>query len=132
MKRKNIEDGYIKISDDLEFYPGFTFEKFKKTKYYKGQEGIRSIYLDGTYVIKNREFYVSFFFIEGKIYCVSLLCDDKKFTMENEPERKLFHDEILKEWGIIQPNKYDWGYITSKYDKRGNCSNILFVYGEIT
>lgn len=48
---RDIEKGHIKVSDGLEFYPGYTFEQFKKTKYYNGQNGIRTIYLDGTYEI---------------------------------------------------------------------------------
>ncbi len=47
----HIRNGFILISDKLTIYPGFSFEQFKHTKYYKNQDGIKIIYLDGQQII---------------------------------------------------------------------------------
>lgn len=43
----DISNGKIEIANDLFVIPEFTFESFKKSKFYKNQDGIRIIYLDG-------------------------------------------------------------------------------------
>ena len=52
----NISNGIIKIDNELVVKPNFTFEQFKKTKFYNNQDGIRIIYLDGQQIIENRKY----------------------------------------------------------------------------
>lgn len=125
---KNISDGFIKISDELAIFPGFLFEQFKRTKFYKSQDGIKIIYLDEQQNIKDRKYIVSLFFREERIYIVSLICCDKEFSEIDERKRKILHDNILKEWGIKEQNKYSWGKIVSNYDARSNISSIDIMY----
>lgn len=73
-----INNGILKINDSLKFYPGFHFKDFKKTKYYKGESGIRVIYLDEKQVIDQGNYIVSFFFRNNIIYMVSLINCDKE------------------------------------------------------
>ena len=125
---KNISDGYIKVSDELIIYPDYSFEQFKKTKYFKNQEGIRIVYLDDQQMINNRKYIVSLFFREGKIYILSLICCDEEFTAVDEKKRKILHNVIMKEWGIKEQNEYSWGSISSDYDSKSNISSINIVY----
>jgi len=124
----NIRDGFISISGKLTIYPGFSFEQFKHTKFYKDQDGIKMIYLDGQQRIDDRKYMVSLFFRNGKIYMVSLICCDKEFSENDEKKRKILHDDILNELGIRPQEKYGWGQISSDYDARGNLSSINIEY----
>lgn len=125
---RKINEGFIQISDELTIAPGFLFDQFKKTKFYKDQDGIRIIYLDGQHIIENRKYMISLFFRSGKIYLVSLMCCDKEYSENAESERKMLHDDILKELGIIDQKKYDWGVISSDYDAKSNISCINVKY----
>ena len=118
----NTSNGLLKISDELTVFPGYSFEQFKHTKFYKNQDGIKIIYLDTQQSIDNRKFIVSLFFRNGKIYIVSLICC--------EQERKLLHDEILHKLGIDSNSRYVWGKILSEYDARSNLSSINIIYKE--
>ncbi len=124
----DIRTGFIAISDQLTIYPGFSFEQFKQTKFYKNQDGIRIIYLDGQYIIADRKYMVSLFFRYGKIYMVSLVCCDQEFSENDEKKRKLLHDDILNELGIRPQERYSWGKISSNYDARSNLSSINIIY----
>lgn len=126
----DISRGYIAISKDLIIYPGFLFEQFKKTKYYKKQDGVRIIYLDELQVIDNRKYVVSLFFRSNRIYMVSLICCDKEFNENEEHKRKQLHDDILRELGIESQIEYSWGKISSDYDAKSNISSINFTYLE--
>ncbi|WP_298035547.1 hypothetical protein [uncultured Dysosmobacter sp.] len=55
----DISDGFISISDKLTIYPDFSFEQFKHTKFYKNQDGIKMIYLDGQQIIDDRKYTVN-------------------------------------------------------------------------
>ncbi len=123
-----ILDGSISISNELTIYPGFSFEQFKHTKFYKGQDGIKIIYLDGQQIIDDRKYIVSLFFRNGKIYMVSLICCDKEFSENDEKKRKILHDDILNELGIGTQEIYSWGKISSDYDDRSNLSSIDIIY----
>ncbi len=125
---EDIRDGFISISDQLIIYPGFSFEQFKHTKFYKNQDGIKIIYLDGQQIIGDRKYIVSLFFRNGKIYMVSFLCCDKKFSENDEKKRKILHDDILHELGIRPQERYSWGKISSDYDDRSNLSSINVLY----
>ena len=124
----DISNGLISISKELQISPGFQFEQFKKTKYYKNQDGIRIIYLDGYHIIWGRTYIVSLFFRNNKIYMVSLMCCDYEFSESEEYKRKELHDNILKEWKLENPMKFYWGEVSSDYDNRGNVSSINIQY----
>lgn len=123
----DTSNGFIKISEELTIFPGFSFEQFKQTKFYKNQDSARVINLDGLQIIDNRKYYVDLFFSYRKIQMVSLVCDDKEFS-EEEYKRKIFHDEILNELGWNPWKEYSWGKISSHYDPRGNVSYIHILY----
>lgn len=124
----NKETGKLYVNDKLIFSPNFTFEDFKKTPYYDNQDGVMEIYMDEKQVIDGREYYVSFFFIDGLIYAVTLVYDGVSISEENEPDRKKFHDEILASYDIISGKEYNWGKVISKYEPRSNMSEILILY----
>lgn len=124
----DIRNGLLKISDELTIFPGFSFEQFKHTRFYKNQDGVRIIYLDEQQIIDNKKYIVSLFFRNGKIYMVSLICCDKEFSEKDEDKRKILHDNILNELGINQQMEYGWGKISSAYDARSNVSSIDIMY----
>lgn len=124
----DINNGIFKITNDLVVSSNYTFEDFKKTKYYNAQDGIRVIYLTEKQVIDNKNFLVSLFFRNDKIYMLSLICCDAEYTEEDEYKRKLLHDMILKKWGVIGKGKYKWGTIGSVYDARSNISSINIIF----
>ena len=124
----DINNGFLKLSDELTIFPGFLFEQFKKTRFYKNQDGVRVFYLDDPQIIDNRKYIVSLFFRNGKIYMVSLICCDKEFSEKDEAKRKILHDDILNELGINHQKKYSWGKISSDYDARSNVSSINIMY----
>ena len=125
---KKIDAGLVRISEDLTISPGYSFEEFKGTKFYKKQDGIKIIYLDEQQTIEKHQYIVSLFFRTGKIYMVSLICCDKDYSESDEYKRKALHDNILKELGIIEKRKFDWGIISSDYDARSNISSINVTY----
>lgn len=47
----NIKTGIIDISEQLKAGPDYSFEEFKKTAYYNGQDGIMIIYLEDVQII---------------------------------------------------------------------------------
>ena len=120
--------GNIKISNELTIFPGFSFEQFKHTKFYDNQDGVRIIYLKEHQIIDGREYIVSLFFRNQKIYMVSLICCDKEFPEKNEEKRKELHDTILNESGLNSHMKYNWGEISSDFDARSNISSINIIY----
>lgn len=126
---KDINDGIVAISEELIIFPNFSFEQFKCTKFYKNQDGVRIIYLDGQQIIDNRKYIVSLFFRDGRIYIMSLICCDRKFSEKDEDKRKILHDDILlDELGIKEQKEYSWGKISSDYDARSNVSSINIMY----
>ena len=124
----NIHTGVLKINSDLIFSSSYTFEDFKRTPYFNGQDGVRIIYLDEKQIINGRTYLVSFFFREGKIYMVSLINCDENILEDNEKIRKERHDKILLHEGIEDGKEYNWGKIESKYDARSNVSSIDIFY----
>ena len=48
----DIRNGFLKISDELTIFPGFSFEQFKHTRFYKNQDGVRIIYLDEQHITR--------------------------------------------------------------------------------
>lgn len=111
----DISKGIIKIDNELVVNPNFTFEQFKETKFYKNQDGIRIIYLDGQHIIDNYSYIISMFFRDGKLYMLSLICNEKEFSENDEYKRKELHNIILQEWGILEKRNYDWGGRLSRF-----------------
>lgn len=123
-----LKNGVVGISSDLTVKPGYTFEEFKRSRYYNNQDGILVIYLDDKINVDGRCYYVSLFFRNGNLYMLSLICCDRYFAEKDEYKRKEYHDKILKSYGIDGTAEYDWGSISSDYDKRGNVSSINLTY----
>lgn len=124
----DISNGTVKIDSSLVIEPTFTFEQFKETKFYDNQDGIRTIYLDEPQIIENRNYIVSLFFRNGKIYMLSLVCCDQDYSENDEYKRKDLHDIVLHELGIWKKSKFKWGEIESVYDARSNVSSINIIY----
>jgi hypothetical protein len=124
----DISKGVLKIDDTLSFYPGFRFEDFKETKYYNGQDGIRVIYLDEKQIIDGKQYIVNFFFRNNRIYVVSLINCDEDISESDESNRKIVHDEILKQNQIESGYQYPWGKVLSEFDARSNISSINIYY----
>lgn len=126
----NIKTGEVRINSNLCFRPQYTFEEFKHTPYYTGQDEMRVIYLDEKQFIDGNTYIVSFFFREGKIYAISLINCDIDFTEEKEVDRKHVHDKILRKSGVKSGEKYEWGFIESEYDTKSNISSINIYYSK--
>lgn len=124
----DLSKGRININNELIVQPNFTFEQFKETKFYKNQDGIRIIYLDGLQIIESKKYIVSLFFQSGKIYMLSLICCEQDFSENDEYKRKDLHDMILYELGVLSNSKFEWGEIESVYDARSNISSINILY----
>jgi len=124
----DLSNGIVKVAEGLSVYPNYLFEEFKKTSFYKNQDGIRIIYLDGQQVIDGKSYIVSMFFKNEKIYMLSLICCNMEYSEMDEKKRKELHDEILKQYGIVGEKEFVWGRVTSDYDTRSNCSSINFLY----
>ena len=125
-----FEKGIVRVSENLTFRPGYTFDDFKKCRHYRNQDGIRAICLDEQADIDGRSYVVEFFFRNGIIHTLSLICLDRDYTEEDEPKRKELHEEILKQYGIDGTAEYEWGRVSSDYDVRGNVSSINLEYRE--
>ncbi len=121
------ETGKIMI-DGVEFYPGYTFEDFKKTPFYTNQAGIRIIPLNVAKEIDDHKDSVHLFFRHGKLYMISLACVEMDVTFEEEEKRALLHRQILAEYGLSDVNTFPWGTIKAIYDFRSNSSTIAFLY----
>lgn len=124
----DLSNGTVKIAEGLSVYPNYLFEEFKKTSFYKKQDGIRIIYLDGQQIIDGKNYIVSMFFRNEKIYILSLICCDAEYSEKDEKKRKELHDKILKQYGVVGEKEFTWGRVTSDYDARSNCSSINFLY----
>lgn len=124
----NMHNGTVVISKELTVFPGFTFEQFRRMRFYKNQDGVGVILLDGAQMIDGRNYYVSLFFREGSLYMLSLVCCDWRFSEIDEKKRESVHDQILKELGLEKYTEFCWGTVSSDYDCRGNVSSIDVVY----
>ena len=121
----DISKGNIYIGNEL-FYPGYTFEQFKKSCFYTNQDGVREIKLSNIQKIWNHYFIVNFIFIKGKLYSISLYCVDKD-SFTDEHIKKNIHDGILKELGLHEYTEFTWGHIESFFEARSG-SSIIGVY----
>ncbi len=125
----DFENGIIKVGDES-FCPGYSFEMFRHSSFYKSQDGIRIIYLEGVKQIDGRNFIISLFFRDYIIYMISLICCDEDFSPLTEKERKKLHDNILSQYHIMNEKEFFWGRVTSEYDDRSNLSSINLIYNQ--
>lgn len=125
----DLRSGTIKINDDLIIHPQYSFEDFQKTRFYKGQDDARVIYIEEPQIIDGRKYLVDLVFHSKKIYSVSLCnIDVELLGWEDEPKRKEIHDEILIENGILNGCQYGWGNIVSACDPKSGSSTIGIFY----
>lgn len=124
----DLNNGIVRISDDLCIAPQFSFDDFKKTSFYNNHDGIRAIYIEKQQSIDSNNYMVSLIFRNNQIYMLSLVCCSKQYSEKNEKERKELHDEILKIYGVVGKKEFAWGKVSSDYDARGNCSSINIIY----
>ena len=123
----DLETGNINL-DGVIFHKGFTFEEFKKTQLYKNQDEKMVIFLLKTKIDKY-EYYTSVYFNSCIISKIYLEVEDERITgFENVPQLKYIHDNILKEYGIIDGKKYSWVTISSVFDPKGCVSSIIIEY----
>ena len=108
----DLKTGIIEINGEI-IMPGYTFEDFRNTKFYKGQDGIRIIRINDTAQIGENKFIASF---------------DVEIPFSEEIKRKNIHDNILKNNGLAPESFFDWGNIKSVYDPKGNVCSINIIY----
>ncbi len=123
----NIKFGIIEINGEV-FSPGYTFEDFKNSSFYDGQDGVRIIRLKGTVQIIDNNYIASLFFRNGVLYMLSIICTDVDFQFSEEIKRKQLHDSILEKNGLNAESFFEWGNIKSIYDPKGNVSSINIIY----
>ncbi|MCD7835588.1 MAG: hypothetical protein LUG83_02815 [Lachnospiraceae bacterium] len=123
----NLRSGIIEINGE-KFSPGYTFEDFKNSGFYNGQDGVRIIRLKETVRITENNYIVSLFFRNGILYMLSLICTDVDFQFSEEIKRKQLHDGILEKNGLDTESFFNWGSIKSVYDPKGNVSSINIIY----
>ena len=121
------ETGRITI-DGVEFYPGYTFEDFKKTKFYSNQDGIRIIRLNGAVKVDEHQYLVNLFFREYTLYMISMVCVDIDIPFEEEEKRAVLHRQIMAEYGLSDVNVFSWGILKVSFDTRSNSSKIGLIY----
>ena len=121
----NWKDGKF-IIDGEEFYPGYTFEDFKKTHFYNNQDGIRIIKLENMIYIEEHKYIVTIMFWNYNLHMIELHCADD-ITLTSEEMIKV-HNKILKEYGLSKENQFEWGNIKSLYDRRSDVSSIIIGY----
>ena len=123
----NPETGRITIGG-VEFYPGYTFEDFKKTHFYTNQDGIRIIHLNDIIEIDAHKYLVNLFFRDYKLYMISFVCIDIDIPFEEEEKRGVLHKQILAEYGLSDVNIFPWGVLKTVYDPRSNANRIAIIY----
>lgn len=123
-----INEGIFKLSEDLVINSQYTFGQFELTRYFDNQAPNRVIWIKSQFNFNEHIFFASLFFRNMKIYMLSLVACDKDFDMKEEENRKDYHDDILKSWGIEPNTSFCWGNITSSYDRKSNISSIDIVF----
>ena len=123
----DLARGIIEIEGER-FYPGYTFEDFKRSHFYTDQDGILSIDLDHPVQIMNHTYLISICFMDYELDRLFLYCIDKEIPDDREIERKKLHEQILADQGLAPVNNYPWGSVDSCYDNRINRYFIAIVY----
>ncbi len=122
----DVTNGSIQLSNGVVLDKTFSFEAFKKTKFYQEQDETKVITLSPVQEIGGQEFVITIRFMNGLLDHVSLV-STADFSDKDEPLRKVHHDKLLQDWQI-KCGEYDWGRIESDYDRRGNISSINIFY----
>ena len=125
--KMDLKTGIIEINGEI-IMSGYTFEDFRNTKFYKGQDGIRIIRINDTVQIGKNKFIASFFFRNKVLYMISIICVDVEIPFSEEINRKNIHDNILKNNGLAPESFFDRGNIKSVYDPKGNVCSINIIY----
>ena len=124
----DLKDGSIIIDNRIKLSPIFSFSKFKLSTLYSRQNPEKFIYIKEPVSIKEKLFYLSLKFENEKLIHIQLMIADYSISFEEEEERKIIHDNLLKKFNILQNKEYEWGKIKSTYDPKGNCSHIHIIY----
>ena len=122
------KEGIVHLDNNLIVSPRYTFCDFKQSIFYDGQDGVKAINLKKRVFIDNHEYVVTLHFINGFLYGLYLVCCDTEFSVEQEANREIIHNEILRQYGLKQKNKFGWGIIESDYDSKSNVCSINFFY----
>ncbi len=125
--KTDLKKGIIEINGEV-FKPGYTFEEFQKSAFYKGQDGNLLIDIEDEFQIGDNRFLADLVFNNNVLYLISLCCIDIELSWDEELERKKIHDDILKKHGLEPETVFDWGKIKSHFDPKGYCCDILIVY----
>lgn len=119
----DFNKGIITI-DNVSFFNGFTFEDFKKTKFFDNQDGTHFIDLKKDR-IDGYDVYTSLFWDNGKLSLISLILDQDNFT---ESDTKKAHDSFLEKHGVSKKKVYEWGTIEAIIDPKSGFPSIDFSY----
>ena len=119
----DFEKGIITI-DNVSFFNGFTFEDFKKTKFFDNQDGFHFINLKKDR-IDEYDVYTSLFWCNEKLSGISLVLGKDNFT---ESDTKKAHDSFLEKHGINKEKVYEWGKVESVLDVKSGFPFIGFSY----
>ncbi len=125
--KTDLKKGIIEINGEI-FKPGYTFEEFKKSVFYKDQDETRFIMLEDEFRIGENKFRGSLVFHNKVLYMISLCCVDIEISFSDMIKRKKTHDDILKKHGLEPETVFDWGIIESGYDNKGGFFDIIIVY----
>lgn len=123
----DLKSGIIDINGEI-FSPGYTFDEFKNSSLYSGQNSLRFIRLKGIVKLLENNYIISLLFQNNALYMISLTCIDIELQFSEEIKRKRFHDSILEENGLDTESYFEWGNIKSVYDPKGNVSSINIAY----
>lgn len=122
------KEGIVYLDNNLIITPGYTFSDFMRSPFYVGQDGVKVINLKNSVFIDNHKYVVTLHFIEGFLYGLYLVCCDEVFSFEQEANREIIHNKILRQYGLSQNNEFSWGIIESEYDSKSNVCSINFFY----
>lgn len=123
----DLKNGVISVGG-VDLAQGFSFDEFKNTPLFSGQDGIRMICPDELVCIDGVNFKAGIMFRNGLLYLVSLYCVDLDTTPDREAEVKEFHDAFLRKYGLSEHNSFSWGSIESCFDPRSCSASICFTY----
>jgi hypothetical protein len=125
----NINNGVVKIENNLVLSSKYSFDEFKRSNYYNNQSEERIIQLGAIQNNESNNIYTSLFFQEGNLKQIFLMLDDPNIqSIDDEPKRKLIHDNYLASIGLKETNKLSWGEIISDFDERSFICHIIISY----
>ena len=126
----DLTRGIIEIEGER-FYPGYTFEDFKKSAFYRHQTDVSIFALNEEQkpiVLDDHNFVITVLFHDSKLRILSLYCIDEDISYEQEKRRKKLHKKVMKEQGLSNTNVFAWGTVKSEYDRRIARYSIDIVY----